>query len=211
MPNAIKKIKQNVGAHLCGALGGHTSSLISMIHCALIGINALINRLWPRRQTMARVLGDRLIVNVARKPGEEQIIDLMQLFNQNPNRIIAVAGTVGADGAPNTCPITLIYAKDEKTLLIATLRHSATTANLRRDGRVSLEIMGAGDLVMGIQGTMWIIKEPMAMSDAMALWEMRVERVKQDSSSAQKVDPGPGGHAPVGQGGGVRTGRLGRT
>ena len=83
---------------------------------------------------MARVVGDRLIVNVARKPGEEQLIDLMQLFNQNPNRIIVVAGTVGADGAPNTCPITLIYAKDEKTLLVATLRTSATTANLRRDG-----------------------------------------------------------------------------
>ncbi len=45
---------------------------------------------------MARVLGDRLIVNVARKAGEEQLIDLMQLFNQNPNRIIAVAGTRGS-------------------------------------------------------------------------------------------------------------------
>src|SRR5271157_1468117 len=111
---------------------------------------------------MARIVGDRLLVNVARKPGEEQIIDLMQLFNQNTNRIIAVAGTVGADGAPNTCPITLIYAKDDKTLLIATLRNSATATNLRREGRVSLEIMGAGDLVMGIQGSMWIIKEPMA-------------------------------------------------
>jgi hypothetical protein len=71
---------------------------------------------------MARIVGDRLLVNVARKPGEEQIIDLMQLFNRNPNRIIAVAGTVGADGAPNTCPVTLIYAKDERTLLLATLR-----------------------------------------------------------------------------------------
>ena len=140
---------------------------------------------------MARVVGDRLIVNVARKPGEEQLIDLMQLFNQNPNRIIVVAGTVGADGAPNTCPITLIYAKDEKTLLVATLRTSATTANLRRDGRISLEIVAADDLVMGIQGTMWIIKEPMAMSDAMALWELRVEKVKQDSSPAQKVIQGP--------------------
>ncbi len=139
---------------------------------------------------MARVVGDRLIVNVARKPGEEQIIDLMRLFNDHPNRIIAVAGTVGADGAPNTCPITLIYAKDDKTLLIATARGSSTTANLRRDGRVSLEIISADDLVMGIQGTMWIIKDPMAMSDAMALWEMRVEKVKQDSSPAQKVFQG---------------------
>jgi len=140
---------------------------------------------------MARVLGDRLIVNVARKPGEEQIIDLVRLFNDNPNRIIAVAGTVGPDGAPNTCPLTLIYAKDDKTLLIATLRHTTTSANLRRDGRVSLEIMGPNDLVMGIQGVMSLLKEPLAMSDAMALWEMRVEKVKQDSSPAQKVIQGP--------------------
>lgn len=140
---------------------------------------------------MARIVGDKLVVNLARKPGEEQILDLMQLFNRNLNRIIAVAGTVGADGAPNTCPISLIYAKDESTLLVATLRHSATAANLRRDGRVSLEIMGADDLVMGIQGTMQLIKEPMAMSEAMVLWEMRVEKVKQDTSSAQKVIQGP--------------------
>ena len=160
---------------------------------------------------MARVLGDRLIVNVARKAGEEQLIDLMQLFNQNPNRIIAVAGTVGADGAPNTCPVTLIYAKDEQTLLIATLRNSATATNLRRDGRVSLEIMGADDLVMGIQGTMRIIKEPMTMSDAMALWEMRVERGQTGLFLGPEGHPGSGGHAALGQGGGVRAGRLGRT
>jgi Pyridoxamine 5'-phosphate oxidase len=140
---------------------------------------------------MARVVGDRLIVNVARKPGEEQIIDLMRLFNDHPNRIITVAGTLGADGAPNTCPITLIYAKDEKTLLVATLRASATTANLRRDGRISLEIIGPGDLVMGIQGVMRLLKETMDMSDAMALWEMRVEKVKQDTSPAQRVVQGP--------------------
>lgn len=140
---------------------------------------------------MARVVGDRLIVNVARKPGEEQIIDLMQLFNQNPNRIIVVAGTVGPDGAPNTCPISLIYARDERTLLIATLKNSTTAANLRRDGRVSLEILGPDDLVMGIQGTMKLIKEPLDMSDAMVLWEMRVAKVKQDTSSAQRVTQGP--------------------
>ena len=130
-------------------------------------------------------------MNVARRPGEEQLIDLMALFNDHPNKIITVAGTVGADGAPNTCPISLIYAKDDQTLLVATLRHSATTANLRRDGRVSLEIMAADDLVMGIQGTMRLLREPMEASDAMALWEMRVTKVKQDTSPAQRVIQGP--------------------
>ncbi len=140
---------------------------------------------------MARVVGDTLKVNVARRPGEEQIIDLMKLFNENPNKIIVVAGTVGEDGAPNTAPLSLIFAKDEKTLLLATLRTSTTTANLRRDGRVSLEILGADDLVMGIQGTIWLIKEPMEASEAMALWQMKVEKVKQDTSPAQRMIQGP--------------------
>jgi general stress protein 26 len=140
---------------------------------------------------MARVLGNSLKVNVARKPGEEQIIDLMALFNENPNKTIAVAATVGADGAPNTCPLSLIYAKDERTLLVGTLKTTATTANLRRDGRVCLEIFGPDDLVMGIRGVMRLLRDPMEASDAMALWEMRVEAVKQDTSPAQRVVQGP--------------------
>jgi general stress protein 26 len=140
---------------------------------------------------MARIVGDGLIVNLARKPGEEQLLDLMKLFNDHPNRIIVVAGTVSADGGPNTAPLSLIYAKDEKTLMLATLRHSTTSTNLRRDGRVSLEILGADDLVIGIQGAMRLIRDPMQCSEAMALWEMRVERVKQDTSPAQRVIQGP--------------------
>jgi hypothetical protein len=140
---------------------------------------------------MARFVGNGLKVNVARKPGEEQILDLMSLFNQNPNKIIVVAATVGEGGGPNTCPISLIYAKDVKTLLIGLLRSTATTANLLRDGRISLEIIGPDDLVIGIQGGMRLIKEHMACSDAMALWEMKVGKVKQDTSPAQRVVQGP--------------------
>lgn len=140
---------------------------------------------------MARIVGAGLRFNLKRKPGEEHLMDLVELFNQNPNRIIAVAGTVGAGGVPNTAPISLFYAKDEKTLLVATLRNTTTATNLRADGRVSLEILGAEDLVLGIQGSMRLIKEPMEFSEAMALWEMKVEKVKQDTSAAQKVTQGP--------------------
>jgi len=140
---------------------------------------------------MAKILGDRLIVSRSRKPGEEETLNLVELFNHNPNRTIAVAATVGVNGAPNSAPISLIYARDDKTLLIATLRHTTTATNLRRDGRVSLEIFAAGDLAVGIQGVMRLIKEPLAASEAMALWEMEVERVKLDTSPAQRVLQGP--------------------
>jgi hypothetical protein len=140
---------------------------------------------------MARILGDKLRVNVARKAGEEQIIDLMELFNRNPNKIITVAATVGADGAPNTCPVSLIYAAGDKTLLVATLRNTASTANLRRDGRVCLEIIAGDDLVMGVKGVMQLLRDPMECSDAMVLWKMQVDQVKQDTSPAQRVTQGP--------------------
>ena len=140
---------------------------------------------------MARIVGDKLVVNLVRKPGEEQIIDLMQIFNRNPNKNIVVAGTVGPDGAPNTAPISLIYAKDDKTLLAALLSTTTTSANLRHNGRISLEIIGADDLVLGIQGVMRLIREPMKCSEAMAIWEMTVEKVKQDTSPAQRVVQGP--------------------
>ena len=160
---------------------------------------------------MARVVGDGLKVNVARKPGEEQIIDLMALFNQNPNKIIVVAGTVGEGGAPNTCPVSLIYAKDEKTLLVGLLRNSGTSANLRRDGRVSLEIIGPDDLVMGIQGTMRLVREPMAMQRRHGHLGDAGYQGQTRHLPGPAGDPGAGLGAPLGQGPGLRAGRLRRT
>jgi hypothetical protein len=48
---------------------------------------------------MARVVGEKLMVNVSRKPAEEQIVALVRLFNDNPNRILWVVGTVAACAA----------------------------------------------------------------------------------------------------------------
>jgi hypothetical protein len=140
---------------------------------------------------MTRFVGDRLRVNIGRRPEEQQIVDLRQLFNENPNRVIAVAGSVGVDGAPNTCPVTLIYATDDRTLLLGLLRNSNTSANLSQKGRVVLQIFGPNDLVMGIAGSIRLIKDPMECSPAMAVWEMRVHKVKQDTSPAQRVIQGP--------------------
>ena len=140
---------------------------------------------------MTRIVGDRLLVNVGRKPEDEKIVDLMQLFNENPNRIIVVAGSVGVDGTPNTCPVSLIYAKDDQTLLVGLLRNSNTSANLSQNGQVVLQIIGPNDLVMGISGGMRLIKDPMECSPAMAIWEMKVKKVKQDTSPSQRVIQGP--------------------
>ncbi|MBM4284268.1 MAG: hypothetical protein FJ128_03310 [Deltaproteobacteria bacterium] len=138
---------------------------------------------------MSKMLGDSLQVKVG-KPGDERLVDLGKLFNDNPNRIIAVLATVGADGGPHTCPVSLIYAADDKTLLLGMLKNSLTSANLARDGRVCLQIMAADDVVMGIKGVMRPVRDPMEASPAMALWEMQVSHVKLDTSPAQRVTQG---------------------
>jgi hypothetical protein len=74
---------------------------------------------------------------------------------------------------------------------VATLRNSTASANLRHNGRVSLEILESDDLLIGILGTRRLIKEPLAGSEAMTVWEMQVAKVKQDTSPAQRVIQGP--------------------
>ncbi len=138
---------------------------------------------------MSKAAGETLKVKVG-KPGEERLLDLGKLFNDNPNRIITVAATKGPDGWPNACPVTLIYAKDDRTLLIGLLKNSTTSANLLADGRVCLEVVAADDQVFGILGHLRLVKDPMEASPAMALWEMQVERVKQDTSPAQRLVQG---------------------
>jgi hypothetical protein len=138
---------------------------------------------------MSKMLGDSLRVKVG-KPGEERLVDLAKLFNENPNRIIAVLATVGEDGGPHTCPVSLIYGADDKTLLLGMLKNSVTSANLARDGRVCLQIMAAEDLVMGVKGVMRLVKDPLDASPAMGLWELQVSQVKLDTSPAQRVGQG---------------------
>jgi predicted pyridoxine 5'-phosphate oxidase superfamily flavin-nucleotide-binding protein len=140
---------------------------------------------------MARELGSKLIVDISRKPGEQKILNLMELFNSNPNRIIGIAGTVNEDGTPNTAPISFIFAKDEQTLLIALLNTNNTTQNVKRNGKICIEILGANDLAIGIKGTAKILRDPMESSSAMIMAEVKVEKVKQDTSPAQIVIQGP--------------------
>lgn len=139
---------------------------------------------------MARQLGNKLIVDISRKPGEQKILNLVELFNSNPNRIIGIAGTVNEDGTPNTAPISFIFAKDEQTLLIALLNTNTTTQNVKRNGKICIEILGASDLAIGIRGTAKILREPMESSSAMIMAEVKVEGVKQDTSPAQIVIQG---------------------
>ncbi|MBW2620208.1 MAG: pyridoxamine 5'-phosphate oxidase family protein [Deltaproteobacteria bacterium] len=139
---------------------------------------------------MAKIVSDNLLVRIAKK-GEEKIIDLGKLFNDNPNRVISVMGTVNEDGSPNTAPISLFYAPEDKTIIAGMVKTSQTVSNIKRDGRLIIEVLYEGDIVFGILGQGKITKEPLDCSDATLAVKIEVSGVKRDTSPAQIITSGP--------------------
>jgi len=139
---------------------------------------------------MAKIVSDNLVVRISKK-GEEKIIDLCKLFNDNPNRVISVVGTVNEDGSPNTAPMSLFYAPNDNTIVAGMVKTSQTVANIKRDGRLIIEVLYEGDIGFGIIGQGEIIKEPLDCSDATLAVKIDVSGVKRDTSPAQIILSGP--------------------
>lgn len=139
---------------------------------------------------MAKTVSDTLVVRIAHK-GEEKALDLGKIFNENPNRVISTVGTVNEDGSPNAAPMSFFYCPDERTIVAAMVGASQTAANIKRDGRVIIEVLFAGDVVFGIRGRGRVIKEALDCNQATMAVKIDVGSVKRDTSPAQIVTSGP--------------------
>jgi len=139
---------------------------------------------------MAKIVSDGLLVKIPHK-GEEKIYDLGKLFNDNPNRVISIVGTINEDGSPNTAPMSLFHAKDEQTIVAGMVKTSQTVANIRRDGRLIIEVLYEGDIGFGILGKGEIFKEPLDCSNVTLAVKIAVSDVKRDTSPAQVITSGP--------------------
>jgi len=139
---------------------------------------------------MAKTVSDTLVVRIAHK-GEEKAFDLRSLFNDNPNRVISTVGTVNEDGSPNAAPMSFFYCPDERTIVAAMVGASQTAANVKRDGRVIIEVLFGGDVVFGIRGRGRVIKDALECNPATMAVKIAVGSVKRDTSPAQIVTSGP--------------------
>ena len=139
---------------------------------------------------MAKIVSDTLIVTLAHK-GETKVVDLRTIFNGNPNRVISTVGTVNEDGSPNTAPMSLFYCPDEKTIVAGMVGSSRTVGNIRRDGRLMIEVLFEGDVGFGIRGKGTVVRDAMACSEATVVVRIDVESVKRDTSPAQIITSGP--------------------
>lgn len=101
----------------------------------------------------------------------------------------AMVLSVGADGFSHAAMTWAVAPGPDRVRFIAD--HASTTlANLRRDGRASLQVIGGDDLVALIKGP---VRERRARVEAapfpMAMWEMTVAEVKDQSWGPVTVSP----------------------
>lgn len=139
---------------------------------------------------MAKNVSDTLVVRIAQK-GEEKVFDLRKIFNENPNRVISTVGTVNEDGSPNTAPMSFFWCPDERTIFAGMVGSSQTAANIRRDGRMIIEVLFGGDVAFGIRGRGVVIAEALKSNEATMAVKIDVKSVKRDTSPAQIITSGP--------------------
>jgi hypothetical protein len=89
--------------------------------------------------------------------------------------------TVGDDGYP-TDAFTWVVATGPKTLRFCADKGGKTLANLERDGRAAVQIVGPDNLVFLIKGTSRKIKDDLESVDmGIELWEMDVVGARDQS------------------------------
>jgi len=94
-------------------------------------------------------------------------------------RLVVVA-TIDEEGWPYTMVMNWAAARDAKTVRLSLDRRTRTLANIRRNGRVMLEVLADG-VIVGVRGSARIIQEQMAHAPIpSAMVEVTVELVKDD-------------------------------
>ncbi len=101
----------------------------------------------------------------------------------------AIVVTIGEDGFPNTA-YSWAVALNSTTIRFGADHGSATLANIEREERASLQIIGRHNLIFLIKGTTSLIKDQIeAAPFKIALVSMKVVMVKDQSWPGVNVHP----------------------
>lgn len=93
---------------------------------------------------------------------------------------IAIVATVDPDGAPRTAPFGSLRAVTPGLLRLVCMHYHDTYANLRRDGRVMVDLLAPPNIAVSIRGRARVVKEQMDTDEHSAAVEIDVEEVKND-------------------------------
>lgn len=147
---------------------------------------------------MPRDIGAALPPEVVRRLGGDEI-------DRHAEKVV-LAFSVGADGWPHPAMLSYfeVVALGSRALRLAPYADSRTTANLRRNGRLTLAIVDEG-VACYVKGRVRAVRERMETLPHAALLECRVESVLVD-----EADPEREGGAAVSGGVTFRDPRLAR-
>ncbi len=102
------------------------------------------------------------------------------LLNRRP--VIAILATVDETGSPWTTPVNAITCMPGNAVIRMALdRGRAAYENLRRNDRVMLAVLDEGDVAVGISGRARVVKEAMNADAVLAMVEVDVCGVKDDT------------------------------
>lgn len=102
-----------------------------------------------------------------------------------------VASTVDQDGFPRGAPMGLFHALDEKHLLMAAQKDSATFRNAVRSGTMALSFIVGGGTSFSIQGQARLFKDILAANDSFGALFIEIESVKSDMDMEIEVIANP--------------------
>ncbi|NPV92881.1 MAG: pyridoxamine 5'-phosphate oxidase family protein [Firmicutes bacterium] len=123
------------------------------------------------------------------KPMEKSLPNnIYQYFKTST--MTGVASTLDEDGYPRGAPMSLFYARDEKTLLMASQNRSQTFNNAIREGKIALTFVGGGDVAFSIRGQVRMLKEKMEASEHMGVLVVDIDGVKSDVAVDAEVTEG---------------------
>lgn len=109
-------------------------------------------------------------------PLDERVADLL-----GRRVVTAVVATVDESGDPWTTPVNIITSISRNTIRMALERRSVALANIERRGRVMIAVLDEGNVAVGIRGRAAVVKPSMESNPLMAMVEVEVDGVKDDS------------------------------
>jgi len=103
----------------------------------------------------------------------------------------AILATYGSDGWPNAV-MTWAVSRNPRRVRFGVDLGSSTLANIQREGRASLQVIGRDDVLFLIKGTTHMIKgriDALSPPHLMCIMEMTPHSVKDQSWSGVEVSP----------------------
>ena len=101
---------------------------------------------------------------------------------------VAVLAT--AAGPPHAIPVSTALRAGPRRVLIALARRRESLARLRRDPRVALTVLAAGDLAFTAHGRATVVQEAMEVADEVAAVALEVDDLQDHGQPRYVIEDG---------------------